>query len=112
VRKFIVGAALAAALVIPASVTAADLHEPHLGLGCSTGFVGTFHFVNNQTGGEQSQGTLTAVIGGTQYVVGAYKINQNVQHFLVEDAEGTIESASTDLDGRLVLSDFSCEEKK
>ena len=111
-RKFIVGVALAAALAIPAAATAVDLHQPHVGLGCSAGFVGTFHFVNNQTGGATAKGTLTAVIGGTQYVVEAYKVNQNVQHFLVEDAEGKIDSASTDLPGRLVLSDFTCEEKK
>ena len=111
-RKVLILVGLVAALAIPAAATAVDLHEPHLGTGCPSGFVGTFHFVNNQTGGETDEGTLTAVIGGTQYVVEAYKVNQNVQHFLIEDAEGSIESASTNLQGRLVLSDYTCEEKK
>jgi hypothetical protein len=112
-RKFIAGVAFVAALAIPASVTAASLHAPHLGSGCPTGFVGTFHFVNNQTGGVQTPGTLTATIGGVTYVVTAYQVNQNVQHFLIEDAAGAISAASTGaLPGNLVLSDLTCTEKK
>lgn len=111
-RKYFVGALLVVALMIPTAAWAVNLHTPHLGSGCSAGFVGTFHFVNNQTGGQQTPGILTAVIGGVNYSVTAYKVNQNVQHFLIEDAEGSIGSASSNLNGNLVLSDLTCTEKK
>jgi len=111
-RKYFVGALVVVALAIPTAAWSVNLHTPHLGSGCSTGFVGTFHFVNNQTGGTQTPGTLDAVIGGTHYQVLAYKVNQNVQHFLIEDAEGSIASASTNLAGKLVLSDLTCTEKR
>jgi hypothetical protein len=111
-RKYFAGAALVAALAIPATAIAADLHDPHVGTSCPAGFVGTYHFVNNQTGGATAAGTLNATIGGVNYSVSAYMVNQNVQHFLIEDAEGAVTAASTNLPGRLVISDFTCEEKK
>jgi hypothetical protein len=111
-RKFFVGAALVVALAIPTAAWAATLNTAQLGSGCPTGFVGTFHFVNNQTGGETDPGTLEATIGGTNYSVDAYQVNRNTQHFLIEDAEGSISSAETDLEGNLVLSDLTCTEKK
>ncbi len=111
-RKYLVAVLAVVALAIPTAAWAATLHTPHLGSGCSAGFVGTFHFVNNQTGGVQTAGTLTAVIGGTNYVVTAYKVNQNVQHFLIVGAEGSISSAHTGgLPGNLVLSDLTCSQK-
>lgn len=111
-RKYFAGAVLVAALAIPTVAIAANLHTPHIGTSCPAGFVGTYHFVNNQTDGAQNAGTLNAVIGGVNYSVLAYKVNQNVQHFLIEGAAGAVTSASTNLPGRLVISDFTCEEKK
>jgi hypothetical protein len=71
---------------------------------------GTWHFINNQTGGA-GPGTLTATwdSGGTvtTVTVGPSKVLGNTQHFDVV-ASGTLLSASTNLPGRLVLSDFSC----
>ena len=71
---------------------------------------GLWHFVNNQTGGAAA-GTLTATWdSGATCQVPASKVNATNQHFYCS-APGTLQSASTNLPGRLVLSDFSCETK-
>jgi hypothetical protein len=72
---------------------------------------GTWHFVNNQTQGAAA-GTLTATWdSGDSCTVGASTVNKSNQHFYCT-ASGTLVSASTNLPGRLVLSDFSCETKE
>ena len=74
-------------------------------------FSGSWHFVNNQVPGA-APGTLTATWStGEMCVVGAGKISGPVQHFYCT-AGGTLTSASTTLGGRLVLSDFTCSDKK
>jgi hypothetical protein len=76
--------------------------------GDDTGF---WHFVNNQTGGAGA-GEITATwSSGDTCTTGPSKVNANTQHFDCV-ASGTLLSASTNLPGRLVLSDFSCEEKE
>jgi hypothetical protein len=71
---------------------------------------GTWHFVNNQTGGAAA-GVLTATwSSGDSCVVGATNVNKSTQHFYCT-ASGALTSASTNLPGRLVLSDFTCEKK-
>ena len=69
-RKYL-GLALAiVALVIPATATAAYLHEAHQNSKCPTGYTG-WHFVNNQIGGATaayltatfSTGTIANVPG-------------------------------------------------
>jgi len=73
--------------------------------------IGTWHFVNNQTGGAGA-GTLTAVwSSGNQCTVSPSKILANTQHFDCT-ASGTLLSAFTNLPGRLVLSDWSCADVK
>ena len=73
-------------------------------------FSGIWHFVNNQTGGAPA-GTLTASwSSGDTCSVGPSQVNTNVQHFNCI-ASGGLLSASTDLPGKLVLSDFTCETK-
>ena len=75
------------------------------------GFSGTWHFVNNQTGGAPA-GTLTASwSSGDSCTVGPSKVTASTQHFYCT-ASGTLLSASTNLPGRLQLSDFSCETKQ
>jgi hypothetical protein len=111
-RKHIWAVAVLAALVIPATAIAATLNPAHVGSSCPTGSVGTYHFVNPQTDGTETAGTLEATIGGVLYTVTAYKVNQNMQHFLIEDAAGAVTAAETDLPGKLNISDFSCSEKK
>ena len=72
---------------------------------------GNWHFVNNQTG-TTTPGTLTATwSNGDSCVVSASKVTPGgTQHFNCT-AGGTLTSASTNLNGRLVLSDFSCDVK-
>lgn len=113
-RKYIALAGLVAALAIPAVAWAADLHSPHTGgvYGCPAGYVGSYHFVNNQTAGTAWTGHIEATFSGPASTKGAdaYMVLQNVQHFQIA-AEGWLEDASTDLPGRLVLSDMSCKKK-
>jgi hypothetical protein len=102
---FVVGLALMlAAGTIPAQ--AAEL-ENLSGQSCGDG-CGSWHFVNNQTGGFAS-GTLTATFdSGDTCIVGPSAVLRNVTHFICS-ACGALTGASTDLPGRLVLSDFTCE---
>lgn len=72
---------------------------------------GLWHFVNNQTGGAAA-GQLTATwSSGDSCTVGPSKVLGSTQHFFC-NASGTLVSASTNLPGKLVLSDFSCETKE
>ena len=73
---------------------------------------GTWHFVNNQTGGAAA-GLLTAMFdSGSQGPLGPSAVNNRVQHFYVYTyGAATLLDAYTDLPGRLVLSDFSCATK-
>ena len=74
-------------------------------------FSGTWHFVNNQTGGAAA-GTLTATWDtGETCTVLASKVLASTQHFYCT-ASGSLTGASTNLPGKLVLSDFSCETKE
>ena len=73
--------------------------------------IGTWHFVNNQTGGA-GPGVLTATwSSGNSCVVSPSSVLANTQHFNCT-ASGTLTSASTNLPGRLVLSDYTCTEVK
>ena len=102
---------LVIALIVIATAGAAYAAVLSNGSGQSCGdFEGTWHFVNVQTGGAAA-GTLTADFTSGTFVVGPSAVNANNQHFHVI-ASGTLLGASTDLPGRLVLSDFSCEDKK
>ena len=77
------------------------------GQSCGT-LLGTWHFVNNQTGGAPA-GTLSATwSSGDSCTVSAAKVVRSTQHFYCT-ASGTLTGAVTGLPGRLVLSDFSCE---
>jgi hypothetical protein len=102
-------AAAAIAVGMAGTVYAATISNLS-GQSCGT-FSGTWHFVNNQTGGAAA-GELTATFSdGTVCTTGPSAVNQNAQHFLCT-ASGTLLSASTNLPGRLVLSDFSCSTKE
>lgn len=111
-RKYVVFAGVLAALAIPASAIAVSLHPPHVGSGCGPGEIGTFHFVNNQLGNPGlPNGVLTySFNGGSSGSTGPSMNNGPTQHFIVSST-GTIASASTNLPGKLVLSDFSCKKK-
>jgi hypothetical protein len=96
------------AVVLAGGAQAATLSNLQ-GQSCGS-FIGTWHFVNNQTGGA-AEGDLTATFSsGNTCTVDASKVLGNTQHFICV-AGGTLTGASTNLPGRLVLSDFSCETK-
>ncbi|MEZ5165724.1 MAG: hypothetical protein R2695_04235 [Acidimicrobiales bacterium] len=82
-----------------APVGAADLHEDHVGTRCGDGQIGTWHFVNVQTGGATEPGTLTASFdGGTAIiVVQSDQVNRRMQHFRVTGVGTVLDDASTDL---------------
>jgi hypothetical protein len=74
-------------------------------------FSGNWHFINNQTGGAPA-GTLTATwSSGDTCTVGPSKVLASTQHFNCV-ASGELLAASTNLPGKLVLSDFSCGTKE
>src|SRR6516165_2217088 len=70
---------------------------------------GSWHFVNNQTG-TTIPGVLTATFDCGTFVVGPSKVNPNgVQQFIVPTSgDCTLITATRNLPGRLVLSDFVC----
>ena len=114
--KLIVGAAgLVAGLSLQgvAPAMAAQLANGN-GQTCASGHA-LWHFVNNQTGGQQTPATLIASfsvpgVGTVNYSAVSNKVLQSVQHFDVEtDGTATLVNASTgNLPGRLVLSDVTC----
>ena len=108
-KKYWVAGVSAALVMVSSPAVAATLSN---GSNQSCGdAIGVWHFVNNQTGGA-SAGTLTATFSdGSVWTVGPTKVLSSVQHFYVESA-GTLQTASTNLPGRLVLSDFTCEDVK
>ena len=107
-RRFWVTAAVAA-LGISTAVWGATISN-NSGQTCDG--EGTWHFVNNQTGGAGA-GLLDVCFSdsGCQTGIGPTQVNPNNQHFHVSGS-GTLISASTNLPGRLVLSDFDCDVKE
>lgn len=107
---------LLVAMALPAS--SADLHRDHVGtsLKCTTSEIAVWHFVNNKTEGATEVGVLTVTFSdGSTVAVRADedggKVLRNTQHFYVRGPDGEIQSASTGLEGMLVLSDYECVKK-
>jgi hypothetical protein len=112
-RKLMAVGALVLALAIPAVAFAATLDTSKFGglIGQCGGGTATYHFVNNQLGSGMPDGTLTfSFTGGLSSSTGPSMNNGPTQHFLVTSG-GTLSSASTNLPGKLVLSDVSCKKK-
>jgi len=87
------------------------LHVAHVGEGCPDGVTGTFHFVHNQVDRhDTTRGTISVVFTGSSVTHDADKVLRRVRHYTVQGV-GSIVSASDDIaEGKLVLSDFSCNE--
>jgi hypothetical protein len=105
-RRFVLVAALIVALAVPVAAIAATLKNGS-NQTCGDGFVGTFHFVNNQTGKNAAPAILTVDFSDGTQMVAPDKVNQSVQQWDVQ-SQGVLLDASTTLPGNLVLSDFSC----
>lgn len=106
-RVWISGALLALGVVGGGAMAATLINS---GGSCPDGFIGTWHFVNNQTGGVTGQ--LTAHFSTNETcTTSPYKVLSSVNHYSCT-AGGTLVSATTgNVPGRLVLSDFSCTKK-
>jgi hypothetical protein len=99
--------ALVVGAIVGIRVLAADLNPSHIGSSCESG-PGVWHFVNNQTDGAAA-GSLTAVFADAGSItVPASTVSRNNQHFYINGPAGPLVSASTNLPGRLVLSDLDC----
>ena len=109
-RKVLGLALVIGALALTPLAVSADLTN---GNGQSCEGIGVWHFVNNQTGGAAA-GSLTAQFsGGVTITTGPSKVLSNTQHFFVETTAGaTLVDETTNLPGRLQLSDFSCDSGK
>ena len=108
-RKFFIIVGVLAALAIPASAVAVDLHDAHVGTTCEFG--GTWHFVANGVDGKVGALTATFSGGGTVSGLPSTKYNKGTNHWTIE-ASGTLLSASATEGTKLVLSDYTCDEKK
>ena len=116
-RKTFVLLGLLAALAIPATAFAVvSLHSDHVGTTCADG--GSFHFVAN--GVDGAVGSLTVEFNGdgipngdaAESVIGvSTKFNKGTNHWDV-DGIGTLTGAWATEGAKLVLSDFTCGEKK
>lgn len=114
--KLVVIAAAVAALAVPMGGVAASLANGN-DQTCGAGAVGSFHFVNNQTGGATG-GTLTVTfkVGNSLMTVtnNTPKVLKNVLQWDVQAPGGAVlvDADSGSVPGRLVLSDFSCTDVK
>jgi hypothetical protein len=93
------------------AVLAADLQTAHIGSRCDGS--GLWHFVNNQIG-TATTGLLQAQFSCGDFTnVTPSHVTPGTIHFeILTDGDCTLEGASTNLSGKLVLSDLDCEAKK
>jgi hypothetical protein len=106
-RKYLVFGLLLAALAIPATAVAANLHDAHKNSKCDVSGAIGWHFVNNQTDGATG-GTLTAEFStGTIVDNTPDKILNKVLHWTVYTPAGAvlIDANTGSVPGKLVLSD-------
>ncbi len=102
---------MAMAIALGVSGTAAAVSISNVsGQSCGAA-TGTWHFVNNQTGGAGPGSLSASWSSGNTCSTSPSKVNQSTQHFYCT-ASGTLLGASTNLPGRLVLSDFTCGDIK
>ena len=103
-RRCFAVAGVTVALMSPAVASGAVL-EKGAGVGCPAGQQGTFAFVANQVT-LTDPGTVTASFdSGETWTVGPTYVSKKTREFFV-NAYGKLLSASSSLDGRLVLDRF------
>jgi hypothetical protein len=105
----VAGAALF--LGLPGTLFAGDIENLN-GQTCGSD-AGSWHFVANQIPSGSGVCTLDATwSGGSVSGILADKVNRNNQHWTIDGVSGELISAYTNCDGRLVLSDYTCETKE
>ena len=105
--KHLAAAGLVVALMIPAVASGAVLDEKRAGVGCPDGQQGTFAFTVNQTTSTEP-GTVTAAFdSGEVWTVGPTNVTKRTREYFV-NAFGKLLSASSPLDGKLILNRFFC----
>jgi hypothetical protein len=105
-RKYIATAGMMAMLMIPAVASAAVL-EKGAGVGCPDGQQGTFAFTLNQVSSTEL-GTVTAAFdSGEVWTSGPTNVTKKTREYFI-NAHGKLVSASSSLDGHLVLNRFFC----
>ena len=78
-----------------------------MGVGCPDGQLGTFAFTVNQVISSEP-GTVTAAFSsGEAWTVGPTYVTKRTREYFV-NAYGTLLSASSSLDGKLILNRFWC----
>ena len=110
--KVILAVAALVALALPATAVPAELKAAHRNVvTCADG--GSFHFVQNQTGTTTAGNTLIAQFTGGNVVQDEDKVTPGGTYHWTVTGTGTLVTATTDVAaGKLVLSDFTCSEKK
>jgi hypothetical protein len=106
-RRYLALAGLTVALIVPAVASGAVL-EKGMGVGCPDGQQGTFAFTVNQVTSSEP-GTVTAAFSsGEVWTVGSptYVTKKTREYFV--NAYGTLLSASSSLDGKIILNRFWC----
>jgi hypothetical protein len=105
-RRYVAISGLAVGLLIPAAASGAVL-EKGAGVGCPEGQQGTFAFTVNQTTSTEP-GTVTASFdSGETWTSGPTEVTRRTRTYYI-NAFGKLLSASSPLDGKLVLDRFWC----
>jgi hypothetical protein len=111
--KYLIVVATAATVLLglPGTLFAGDIENLN-GQTCGSD-AGSWHFVANQVPSGSVVCTLDATwTAGSVSGVLADKVNQKNQHWTIDGIAGELVSAYTSCDGRLVLSDYTCETKE
>ena len=105
-RLFAVAAATVG-LVIPSVASGGAILTKGMGVGCPEGQQATFAFTLNQVNSTEP-GTITASFSsGETWTVGSPLVTKKTREYFV-NAYGNLLSASTTLDGHLILNRFWC----
>ena len=106
-KSLLVAAAAVAFVGVSTPAVAAELSNAN---GQTCDHVGVWHFVNNQTGGAAPGQLFATFSDGTVWAVAPSKVTHSTQHFYVESSGTLLDATTFALPGRLVLSDFTCED--
>lgn len=117
-RLLTLATAIAVALAMAIPVGAAELHGAHQGTECADGFL-RLHFVNNQIAGDNDVVLFVQFDNGTVGPLAPDHTTQGTNHWTISAEQSSVlinawteGPGGVDGVGKLVLSDFECDEKK